>query len=83
MRLLEDSWPVDPNDSANALITLARVPWIEEWGYHHSTQRLWWRLSGTDGASAPLLPGDIACRHLVIKQRIARCVSEHSAQGWE
>lgn len=76
MRLLDDSWPCAPEDSANALLTLSRCPFVAEWGYQATTQRLWWSLW-------PSAAGDAACQHLAIKQRVQRSISLHSALGWE
>jgi hypothetical protein len=72
--LATDFWPCPAEAAEEALVTLSRVPHIAEWGYVAETSRLWWTL--TDDA-------DRDCKHLAIKSRVQRSISEHRALDWE
>lgn len=74
MRVLDDSYPVPGDDQASVLICLARDPWVKE----ASTRDGWITWSLWDDCPR----GDEMCRHLALKQRIARVVSAHTVEAW-
>lgn len=74
MRRLDDQWPVPVEDSANVLLCLHRDQWVS--GAEYRDGRVTWSL----WEDCPR--GDEQCRHLALKQRIARVVSAHSVEAW-
>lgn len=73
MRALRfDAWPCPAEDSANALTTLSRVPWVLSWSWRDGLLR--WEL---------VRDTDASCQHLAIKRHVQRAISLHVALPWE
>lgn len=62
--------PCPPEYSADALVTLSHVPWLESWGYVADGQRVWWTLKDAEGRD---------CAHLTIERHVQRSISLHTA----
>lgn len=72
--LLTDFWPVPPTDAEYAMVTLSRIPWLEDWRYDAELSRVTWTLKNNDGRD---------CQHLATKRQVAKSVALHAAIDWE
>jgi hypothetical protein len=73
VKRVRDFWPCPPECADDALLTVSRCPYVFEWGYDAQTSRLWWELDTAD---------DAECKHLAVKNRVARSISTHEPMDW-
>jgi hypothetical protein len=71
--LLTESWPVPLDDMDDAMVTLSRCPWIDDWRALDTGHVQWTLRNGEDRD----------CKHHKIKTVIARVVSLRAAIDWE
>lgn len=71
--LLRDFWPCPESDADNAMVTLSRCPWVEDWRFDAELGRVVWTLRNNDGRDA---------QHLAVKRQVAKSIALHAAVDW-